>query len=84
MGSKLPYRRAAALLSDLLPVATNAACHSTVRRHTLRVGTRLDERISEPEEYDCHRQLKNGSSAHLVKVMQAFVVGVIGAGFMPR
>lgn len=51
-GSKVPYRRAAALLKDLLPVSSRAVSHATVRRHTLAVGTRLDQRISEPDEYD--------------------------------
>jgi hypothetical protein len=51
-GSRLPYRKAAALLKDLLPVSTEGVSHATVRRHTLAVGARLDQRITEPDEYD--------------------------------
>jgi len=51
-GSKLPYRKAAALLEDLLPVSTEGVSHATVRRHTLAAGARLDQRITEPDEYD--------------------------------
>ena len=51
-GSKLPYRKAAALLKDLLPISTEGVSHATVRRHTLAVGARLDQRITEPDEYD--------------------------------
>jgi hypothetical protein len=42
VGSKLPYRKAAALLKDLLPVSTEGVSHATVRRHTLSVGARLN------------------------------------------
>jgi hypothetical protein len=51
-GSKLPYRKAAALLKDLLPVSLEGVSHATVRRHTLAVGARIDQRITEPDEYD--------------------------------
>ena len=51
-GSKLPYRKAAALLRDMLPVPTEGVSHATVRRHTLSIGTLLDQRITEPDEYD--------------------------------
>jgi hypothetical protein len=51
-GSKLSYRRAAALVSDLLPIDKDGVSHATLRRHTLRVGTRLQQRVIEPGEYD--------------------------------
>jgi hypothetical protein len=51
-GSRVPYRRAAALLSDLLPIGTGGVSHATLRRHVLRVGARLQQRVIEPDEYD--------------------------------
>jgi hypothetical protein len=51
-GSKVPYRRAAELLSEFLPLSDRSLSHSTLRRHTLAVGAHLDQRVTEPEEYD--------------------------------
>jgi len=51
-GSKLPYRRAAELLGEFLPISNAGVSFSTVRRHTLAVGAHLDQRITEPDEYD--------------------------------
>jgi hypothetical protein len=51
-GSKLPYRRAAELLAEFLPLSDGHLSHSTIRRHTLAVGARLDQRVTEPSEYD--------------------------------
>jgi hypothetical protein len=51
-GSRVPYRRAAAVLGDLLPICTGSASHATLRRHTLAVGARLNQRVTEPDEYD--------------------------------
>jgi hypothetical protein len=48
-GSKVPYRRAATVLQELLP---KRASHATLRRHTLKVGARLQQRVIEPSEYD--------------------------------
>jgi hypothetical protein len=48
-GSKVPYRRAATVLQELLP---GRVSHATLRRHTLKVGARLQERVIEPSEYD--------------------------------
>jgi hypothetical protein len=42
----------AAVLEDLLPMGAGRVSNATLRRHTLRVGARLDERVSEPGEYD--------------------------------
>jgi hypothetical protein len=41
MGSALPYRRAQALLADLLPIGTPPEVE-TIRRRTLQVGARLE------------------------------------------
>ena len=51
-GSRVSYRREAAVLEDLLPMGAGRVSNATLRRHTLRVGARLDERVSEPGEYD--------------------------------
>jgi hypothetical protein len=51
-GSKVPYRRAAATVGELLPISDHGVSHSTLRRHTLAVGSRLDQRVTEPDEYD--------------------------------
>ena len=51
-GSRVPYRRAAAVLEDLLPIGTGSVSHTTLRRHTLTVGARLEQRVIEPAEYD--------------------------------
>jgi hypothetical protein len=48
-GSKVPYRRAATVLQELLP---GRVSHATLRRHTLKVGARLHQRVIEPSEYD--------------------------------
>lgn len=48
----MPYRRAAELLGELLPLQHGAVAPSSVRRHTLAVGHRLDERVTVPDEYD--------------------------------
>jgi hypothetical protein len=50
-GSKLPYRRAAELLNEMLPGLNHKISHTAIRRHTLAVGALLDERIIEPDEY---------------------------------
>jgi len=49
----LPYRKAAALLQELLPASNAKLSHTSVRRQTLSVGALLDQRVTEPEEYDC-------------------------------
>ena len=48
-GSKVPYRRAAKALQELLP---GRVSHATLRRHALKVGVRLQQRVIEPSEYD--------------------------------
>jgi hypothetical protein len=51
-GSRMPYRRAAELLGELLPLQDGPVAQSSVRRHTLAVGQLLDERVTVPDEYD--------------------------------
>jgi hypothetical protein len=51
-GSILPYRRAAEMLGELLPISDGIVSHATLRRHALSVGARLDQRVTEPDEYD--------------------------------
>lgn len=51
-GSILPYRRAAQLLGELLPISVAVVSHATLRRHALTVGRCLDRRVMEPNEYD--------------------------------
>jgi hypothetical protein len=58
-GSDMPYRKAAPLLTELLPLPYGGVSHTTVRRHTLLVGERFDQRALEPDEYDwpdCQRE----------------------------
>jgi hypothetical protein len=51
-GSLLPYRRAAGMLGELLPISDAVVSRATLRRHALKVGARLDQRVLEPDEYD--------------------------------
>jgi hypothetical protein len=51
-GSNLPYRRAAQLLGEFLPISATDVSYSTLRRHALAVGAHIDQRITEPQEYD--------------------------------
>ena len=51
-GTTMPYRRAAQLLSEFLPLSDRSISPATVRRHTLAVGEQLDQRATEPDEYD--------------------------------
>jgi hypothetical protein len=48
----MPYRRAAVALGELLPICDRSVSHSTLRRHTLAIGGRLEQRVTEPDEYD--------------------------------
>ena len=41
-GTTMPYRRAAQLLSEFLPLSDRSISPATVRRHTLAVGEQLD------------------------------------------
>jgi len=53
-GSMLPYRRAAEVLGELLPISAGSVSHATLCRQALVVGARLDQRVMEPDEYDSH------------------------------
>ncbi|MFD1984307.1 ISKra4 family transposase [Mesorhizobium newzealandense] len=44
LGSMLPYRRAAKVLADFLPIEPTET-HATVRKRTIRIGERLDDQI---------------------------------------
>jgi hypothetical protein len=59
-GGAVPYRRAAKLLTELLALPNGSVSHTTIRRHTLLVAKRFDQRAVEPSEYDwpqCQREL---------------------------
>jgi hypothetical protein len=61
-GSDMPYRRAAKLMTELLPLPNGSVSHTTVRRHTLLIGERFDQCALEPGEYDwpeCQRNRPN-------------------------
>jgi hypothetical protein len=51
-GSILPHRRAAQMLGEFLLISDGVVSHATLRRHALAVGARLDQRVTEPDEYD--------------------------------
>jgi hypothetical protein len=40
------------MLGELLPISDGAVSHATLRRHALAVGAPLDQRVTEPDEYD--------------------------------
>jgi hypothetical protein len=40
------------MLGELLPISDGIVSHATLRRHALSVGARLDQRVTEPDEYD--------------------------------
>lgn len=47
------------MLTELLPLPNGGVSHTTVRRHTMLVGERFDQRALEPDEYDwpdCQRE----------------------------
>jgi hypothetical protein len=62
-GSLLPYRRAAEMLSELLPISDAVMSHATLRRHALAVGARVDQRVLEPDEYDWPESRRDPVSA---------------------
>ncbi len=51
-GSKVPYRRAAELLGEFLPISDTRVSYTTVRHRRLAVGAHLDQLITESDEYD--------------------------------
>ena len=40
------------MLGELLPISDSKVYQATLRRHALAVGARLDQRVTEPDEYD--------------------------------
>ena len=50
----MPYRQAATILREFLPLSGDGLSHASVRRHTMKVGGLIDSRATEPEEYELH------------------------------
>ncbi|OJU48981.1 MAG: hypothetical protein BGO03_11670 [Mesorhizobium sp. 61-13] len=48
LGSMMPYRQAANVLADFLPIEPTET-HATVRKRTIRIGERLDDQSAEEE-----------------------------------
>ncbi|MER8656180.1 hypothetical protein [Mesorhizobium sp. M0847] len=46
LGSMMPYRQAASVLAEFLPIEPTET-HATVRKRTIKVGERLDDQITE-------------------------------------
>jgi hypothetical protein len=62
LGSMMPYRQAASVLAEFLPVEPTET-HATVRKRTIRIGERLDDQVAEEElraraQTDERRQLE--------------------------
>ncbi|TIY11241.1 MAG: hypothetical protein E5V16_06710 [Mesorhizobium sp.] len=62
LGSMMPYRQAARVLAEFLPVEPTET-HATVRKRTIRIGERLDDQVAEEElharaQTDERRQLE--------------------------
>jgi hypothetical protein len=52
LGSAMPYRKAAALLREFLPLRPGEVSYGNVRRRTLAVGDELERRATDRAEYD--------------------------------
>lgn len=50
LGSMMPYRQAASVLAEFLPVEPTET-HATVRKRTIRISERLDDQIPEEERH---------------------------------
>jgi len=48
LGSRMPYRQAATVMAEFLPVETTET-HATVRKRTLRTGEKLERQVVEEE-----------------------------------
>ena len=62
LGSMMPYRQAASVLAEFLPVEPTEM-HATVRKRTIRIGERLNDQVAEEElraraQTDERRQLE--------------------------
>ena len=51
-GARMPYRRAATLLRALLPLRRSDISYGSVRRCTLEIGRRIENRAIDREEYE--------------------------------
>jgi hypothetical protein len=71
--SKVLYRRAAAVLEELL--SRGRVSHATLR-HTLKVGARLQQRVIEPSDYDWPE-----SRREPVRAEKSLSVAIDGATF---
>jgi len=82
-GSVLPYRRAAELLREFLPVTDDMLSHTTSRRHTLAVGNRLDLRSTEPAEYywPLREQAKPATANRLVVTIDGTYIRANSSAF---
>jgi hypothetical protein len=83
-GSIMPYRRAAQLLNEFLPLSNGRISPATVQRHTLAVGRELDRRVTEPDEYDWpdSRRLPVPSAERLTVVIDGTYVRADSSGWM--
>ena len=83
-GSTMPYRRAAQLLSEFLPLSDRRISPTTVWRHTLAVGEQLDRRATEPDEYDWpdSRRLPVPPAEHLTVAIDGTYVRADASGWM--
>jgi hypothetical protein len=82
-GSILPYRRAAQMLGEFLPISDGVVSHATLRRHALAVGARLDQRVTEPDEYDwpeSHREAVPSGTRLIVAIDGTYVRSNLDTG----
>jgi hypothetical protein len=56
LGSIMPYRQAANVLTKFLPVEPTET-HATVRKRTIRVGERIDDQVAK-EEWHVRREME--------------------------
>lgn len=56
LGSMMPYRQAASVLAEFLPIEPTET-HATVRKRTIKVGERLDDQIT-GETWRARMQMK--------------------------
>jgi hypothetical protein len=83
-GGTMPYRRAAQLLSEFLPLSDRRISPATARRHTLTAGEQLDRRATEPDEYDWpdSRRLPVPPAEHLTVTIDGTYVRADSSGWL--
>jgi hypothetical protein len=77
LGSMMPYRRAASVMAEFLPLEATET-HATVRKRTIRTGARLDRQAAE-EERNAISQVKDRRQLELElpgDLRREFVVSV--------